>query len=188
VPPSLSTVHSQSSWQSGWGWHPVGRRIFDGGAKLTVLTAVESQLVLVDGVFELGRKVGIESDRRNWRAIQNRVEDKRRCIASERQSVVAFASATFTCRCHFDAFGSKWHFPQAYPSRIEDRVADCRGDDRDCSFARTGRGHTPGIQEDNVNNGYLEPEIQAVVCRPILGRNLLVVPGYFLHQCAARPL
>ena len=44
------------------------------------------------------------------------------------------------------------------------------GDDRDCSFARTGRGHTRGTHEDNVNNGYLEPEIQAVACSPILGR------------------
>ena len=50
---------------------------------------------------------------------------------------------TVHLRCRFDAFGSKWHFPQADASRIEDRVPDCRGDDRDCSFARKLRSPLP---------------------------------------------
>ncbi len=56
-------------------------------------------------------------------------------------------------QCRSNAFGRKWHFPEAHASGIEDRVADGCGNDGDCSFASAGGGHIGAIQQGDINRG-----------------------------------
>ena len=92
------------------------------------------------------------------------------------------------CQSGLYALGRERHFAKPDARRVEDRVADRRGDDRDRGLACAHRFRFGMVDEHALDDRHVRSDVQRLVGRPVDRRDLLVVPRDFFAEGAAQSL
>src|SRR5262245_1722979 len=90
--------------------------------------------------------------------------------------------------CRFDAFRGERDLAKTHAGRVEDRIADCRGGERDGRLSGAHRFAVWTIDEDRFDDWSFEPEREAVIGAPVDRGDLLLVPRDFFAERAAHAL